>query len=159
MTHQVKKTVQFHTCLPFLWLRPWILAEIHRDCCGICCKKAVYAKLLAYLVKFSIPIYSNLGSFVNRFHKSFNVDPKLYLSSSNQVDFVIEWANKSPSGIRSKDDRAVGTGAFIYKAEIEATFSPNLNNPEVKNDEKIIKNFSTKSSFEQKRTFGIKRTK
>ena len=111
------------------------------------------------LVKFSIPIYSNLGSFVNRFHKSFNVDPKLYLSSSNQVDFVIEWANKSPSGIRSKDDRAVGTGAFIYKAEIEATFSPNLNNPEVKNDEKIIKNFSTKSSFEQKRTFGIKRTK
>ena len=111
------------------------------------------------LVKFDIPIYSNLGNFVNRFHRSFNVDPKLYLSSNNQVDFVIEWANKAPSGIRSKDDRAVGTGAYIYKADIDAIFSPNLNNPEVKGDQKIINNFSTKSSFEDTKTFGIKRSK
>lgn len=111
------------------------------------------------LVKFNIPIYSNLGHFVNRFHNSFNVNPKQYLSSANIVQFAIEWANKGPAGIRSKDDRAVGTGAYIYKAEISATFSPNMNNPEVKDDEKIIKNFSTKSSYEQRKTFGIKRTK
>ena len=78
---------------------------------------------------------------------------------NNHVEFVIEWANKSPSGLRSKEDRAVGTGAYIYKAEIETVFSPNMNNSEVKNDPKIAKNFSTKSSFEQKKTFGIKRTK
>jgi hypothetical protein len=111
------------------------------------------------LVKFKIPIYSNLGNFVNRFHNSFNVDPKLYLSPNNQVEFAIEWANKAPSGIRSKDDRAVGTGAYIYKAEIEAIFSPNMNIPEVKNDAKIIQNFSSKTSFDQTKTFGIKRTK
>ena len=110
-------------------------------------------------VKFNIPIYSNLGNFVNRFHNSFNVDPKQYLSPNNLVEFAIEWANKGPSGIRSKDDRAVGTGAYIYKAEIEATFSPNMNNPDVKNNAKIISNFSSKSSFEQRKTFGIKRTK
>ena len=110
-------------------------------------------------VKFNIPIYSNLGSFVNRFHQSFDVDPKQYLSTNNQLDFAIEWANKAPSGIRSKDDRAVGTGAYIYKAEIEAQFTPNMNNPEVRNDQKIKDNFSTKSSFETTRTFGIKRTK
>jgi len=110
-------------------------------------------------VKFRIPIYSNLGSFVNRFNKSFNVDPKLYLTPNNQVEFVIEWANKAPSGIRSKDDRAVGTGAYIYKAEIETKFTPNMNNSEVKGNPKVIKNFSTKNSFEQKKTFGIKRTK
>jgi hypothetical protein len=110
-------------------------------------------------VKFRIPIYSNLGSFVNRFNKSFNVDPKLYLTPNNQVEFVIEWANKAPSGIRSKDDRAVGTGAYIYKAEIETKFTPNMNNSEVKSNPKVIKNFSTKNSFEQKKTFGIKRTK
>ena len=111
------------------------------------------------LVKFNIPIYSNLGSFVNRFHNAFNVDPKQYLSTNNMVEFAIEWANKGPSGIRSKEDRAVGTGAYIYKAEIDATFSPNMNNPEVKNNAKTISNFSTKSSFEQRKTFGIKRTK
>ncbi|MBR4398003.1 MAG: glycoside hydrolase, partial [Fibrobacter sp.] len=111
------------------------------------------------LVKFDIPIYSNLGSFVNRFHQSFHVNPKQYLMPNNHVEFVIEWANKSPSGLRSKEDRAVGTGAYIYKAEIETVFSPNMNNSEVKNDPKIAKNFSTKSSFEQKKTFGIKRTK
>ena len=111
------------------------------------------------LVKFDVPIYSNLGSFVNRFHQSFHVNPKQYLMSNNHVEFVIEWANKSPSGLRSKEDRAVGTGAYIYKADIEAVFSPNMNNPGVKSDPKIAKNFSTKTSFEQKRTFGIKRTK
>ena len=111
------------------------------------------------LIKFNIPIYSNLGSFVNRFNQSFEIDPKQYLSPNNQVEFVIEWANKSPSGIRSQEDRAVGTGAYIYKAEIDATFSPNMNNPDVKNDAKITANFSTKSSFEKTKTFGIKRTK
>ena len=111
------------------------------------------------LVKFNIPIYSNLGSFVNRFNKSFEVDPKLYLSPNNQVEFIIEWANKAPSGIRSQEDRAVGTGAYIYKAEISAKFTPNMNNPEVKNDAKITANFSIKSSFEKTKTFGIKRTK
>jgi hypothetical protein len=111
------------------------------------------------LVKFNIPIYSNLGSFVNRFHRSFKVDPKQYLSPNNLVEFAIEWANKGTAGIRTNEDRAVGTGAFIYKAEIDATFSPNLNNPEVKGDQKVINNFSTKTSFEQTKTFGIKRTK
>ena len=75
------------------------------------------------------------------------------------VEFAIEWANKGPSGIRTKDDRAVGTGAYIYKAKIDALFSPNMNNPEVKNNDKTISNFSAKSSFEQRKTFGIKRTK
>ena len=110
-------------------------------------------------VKFSIPIYSNLGSFVNRFYRSFNVDPKQYLTPNNQVEFIIEWANKAPSGIRTQKDRAVGTGAYIYKAEISAKFTPNMNNPEVKNDAKIAENFSTKSSYDKTRTFGIKRTK
>ena len=111
------------------------------------------------LVKFNIPIYSNLGSFVNRFHKSFEVNPKLYLSPNNQIDFVIEWASKPPSGIRTQQDRAVGTGAYIYKAQISAKFEPNMNNAEVKNDAKITANFSTKSSFEKTKTFGIKRSK
>jgi hypothetical protein len=87
------------------------------------------------------------------------VDPKQYLSPNNMVEFAIEWANKAPSGIRTKEDRAVGTGAYIYKAEIDATFSPNMNNPEVKGDAKLIKNFSSKTSFDQTKTFGIKRTK
>ena len=111
------------------------------------------------LVKFNIPIYSNLGSFVNRFNKSFEVNPKQYLSPNNQVEFIIEWANKAPSGIRTQKDRAVGTGAYIYKAQVSAKFEPNMNNPEVKNDAKISANFSTKSSFEKTKTFGIKRTK
>ena len=111
------------------------------------------------LVKFNIPIYSNLGNYVNRFKQSFNVNPKQYLNSNNQVVFAIEWANKAPSGIRTHEDRAVGTGAYIYKAEIEAKFSPNTSNPEIKNNQKLVQNFSTKTSFEQKKTFGIKRTK
>ena len=97
--------------------------------------------------------------FVNRINQSFNVTPKQYLSQSNQVEFVIEWANKASTGISSKDNRAVGTGAYIYKANIDATFSPNMNVPEVRNDSKVIKNFSSKSSFEKKGTFGIKRRK
>ena len=110
-------------------------------------------------IKFNMPIYSNLGSFVNRLNKSFTVSPQQYLSPNNQVEFVIEWANKSPSGIRTKDDRAVGTGAYIYRADIDAQFTPNMNIPEVKNDQKVINNFSSKSSFRKKSTFGIKRTK
>jgi hypothetical protein len=34
-----------------------------------------------------------------------------------------------------------------------------MNNPEVKDDPKIAKNFSSKTSFEQKKIVGIKRTK
>ena len=34
-----------------------------------------------------------------------------------------------------------------------------MNNPEVKGNPKVVKNFSGKTSFEQKKTFGIKRSK
>ena len=110
-------------------------------------------------VKFRMPIYSNLGSFVNRFQQTFDVIPQEYLSLDNKVKFVIEWANKSPSGIRTNKDRAVGTGAYIYKAQIDAKFSPNTNLSDVSSDPKLLKNFSSKNSFEKKSTFGIKRAK
>lgn len=108
-------------------------------------------------VDVDIPVYSNLGNFVNRLHNSLDVDPDKYLSSTNQIQFYIEWANKAPSGLRSKEDRAVGTGAYIYKAEINTKFTPNMNKSEVANDSKIMKNFSSGDSYEQTRTFGIKR--
>lgn len=110
-------------------------------------------------VKFNIPIYSNLGNFVNRLKDSFDVDPSKHLSSNNQLQFFVEWANKAPSGLRSKEGRAAGTGAYIYKAEISTKFTPNMSKSEVASDAKVIKNFSSGDSFEQTKIFGIKREK
>ena len=100
-----------------------------------------------------------LGNFVNRLKDSFDVDPSKHLSSNNQLQFFVEWANKAPSGLRSKEGRAAGTGAYIYKAEISTKFTPNMSKSEVASDAKVIKNFSSGDSFEQTKIFGIKREK
>ena len=105
-------------------------------------------------VKYNIPIYSNLGSYVNRATGNFTVNSDEYFSTSNKVTFFVEWVNAPVGGVRSQQGRAVGTGAYIYKAELECKFLPN---PDL--DMKTRKRFDSKDTFEKTETFGIKRTR
>jgi hypothetical protein len=105
-------------------------------------------------VKYSIPIYSNLGNFVNRASGTFTVDSDVYYSANNKVTFFVEWVNAPNGGIRSQQGRAVGTGAYIYKAELECKFYPNPNQ-----DEKNRERFNTSNSYDKTETFGIRRLK
>ena len=105
-------------------------------------------------VKYSIPIYSNLGNFVNRASGTFTVDSDVYYSVNNKVTFFVEWVNAPNGGIRSQQGRAVGTGAYIYKAELECKFYPNPNQ-----DEKNRERFNTSNSYDKTETFGIRRLK
>jgi len=105
-------------------------------------------------VNYNIPIYTNMGSFVNRMSGNFMVDSDTYYSTNNKITFFVEWVNAPKGGIRSQQGRAVGTGAYIYKAELECKFFPNPDQ-----DEKIRSRFSTTNDFDQTETFGIRRTK
>ena len=103
-------------------------------------------------VKYSLPIYTNMGSFVNRLAGSFTVDSDIYYSSNNKVTFYVEWVNAPNGGIRSQQGRAVGTGAYIYKAELDCKFLPNANL-----DQKTKERFDTSDSYDKTETFGIRR--
>jgi hypothetical protein len=107
-------------------------------------------------VKYSLPIYTNMGSFVNRLSGSFTVDSDLYYSTNNKVTFFVEWVNAPNGGVRSQQGRAVGTGAYIYKAELECKFYPN-SDPNL--DEKTKKRFDTSDSYDKTESFGIRRVK
>ena len=105
-------------------------------------------------VKYNIPIYTNLGSFVNRISGSFTVDSDTYYATNNKVIFFVEWVNAPKGGVRSQQGKAVGTGAYIYKAELECKFYPNPDQ-----DEKTRSRFSTSNSYDKTETFGIRRIK
>jgi hypothetical protein len=74
-----------------------------------------------------------------------------YLSSSGKVVFYVEWAN-TQVGIQSEKGRAVATGAYIYKLQMETMF---VANPNSENADK----FSNKNSYDKTSTFGVKRVK
>lgn len=105
-------------------------------------------------VRYNIPIYSNLGSYVNRVYGVFKVLPNQYLSSSGKVVFYTEWANMPLTGIQTEDGRSVGTGAYIYKAQFDYRFYPNKTK-----DQETIKRFDSGDSYNKTETFGIKRVK
>lgn len=103
-------------------------------------------------IKYNIPIYTNLGSFVNRIQGEYNLTPNAYYSKDNKVTIFVEWVNATKTGVRSQNGKAVGTGAYIYKAEISGRFKPNT-----QKDEETQKRFSGKSSKDKTEIFGIKR--
>ncbi|MBR4785422.1 MAG: glycoside hydrolase family 9 protein [Fibrobacter sp.] len=105
-------------------------------------------------VKYSIPIYTNMGSFVNRISGNFVVNSDTYYSTNNKVTFFVEWVNAPKGGVRSKQGRAVGTGAYIYKAELDCKFLPNPNL-----DQETKERFDSSDSYEKTETFGIRRSK
>ena len=102
-------------------------------------------------VKYNMPIYTNLGNYVNRLAGRYSVPSGVYLSSSGKIVFYVEWANTAV-GLQSEQGRAVATGAYIYKLDMETVFVPNENST---NAEK----FSGKNSYDKTSTFGVKRVK
>ena len=102
-------------------------------------------------VKYSMPIYTNLGSYVNRLAGRYSVPSGVYLSSSGKIVFYVEWANTAV-GLQSEQGRAVATGAYIYKLDMETVFVANENSA---NADK----FTGKNSYDKTSTFGVKRVK
>ena len=102
-------------------------------------------------VNYNMPVYSNLGSFVNRVSGKYSLASADYLSTSNKVVFYVEWAN-TQVGIQSEKGRAVATGAYIYKLQVETVFVPN-------EKAQTAEKFSGKNSYDKTSTFGIKRVK
>lgn len=105
-------------------------------------------------VSYNMPIYSNLGSYVNRVAGKFNVSSAQYLSSAGKVIFYAEWASKQGTGLQAENGQAAATGAYIYKAQLKTTFVANKDK-----EASVIKKFSSKNSYDKTETFGIKRVK
>lgn len=103
-------------------------------------------------LEYDIPIYSNLGHFVQRFHEKLSIPSSIYLSSTNTISLFVEWAPRNNYGLASADGRAVGTGAYITKVDLKTKFIPNKNQ-----DEELITRFSGKSSYNKTLRFGIRR--
>ena len=103
-------------------------------------------------ISYDLPIYTNLGSFVNRLSGKYSINPATYLSSTNKITMFVEWTNVAGIGVRAQNGRAVGTGAYIYKAELKTKFIPNT-----EKDAKTQERFSTGDSFDKTKIFGIKR--
>lgn len=105
-------------------------------------------------LEYDIPIYSNLGHFVQRFHEKLSIPSSIYLSSTNTISLFVEWAPRNNYGLASADGRAVGTGAYITKVDLKTRFIPNPNQ-----EVELKTRFSGKSSFNKTLRFGIRREK
>lgn len=105
-------------------------------------------------IKYDLPIYTNLGTFVNRLSGTYEVLPDDYLSSTGKVTLFVEWTNVTNVGVRAQNGRAVGTGAYIFKAEVKTKFIANT-----EKDASTQSRFSTSDSYDKTRIFGIKRQK
>ena len=103
-------------------------------------------------ISYDLPIYTNLGSFVNRLSGKYSINPGTYLSSTNKITMFVEWTNVAGIGVRAQNGRAVGTGAYIYKAELKTKFTPNT-----AKDAKTQERFSASESYDKTKIFGIKR--
>jgi len=103
-------------------------------------------------LEYDIPVYTNLGNFVQRFHKKLSIPSNVYLSSTGSISLFVEWAPRNNYGLASADGRAVGTGAYITKVDLKTKFIPNKNQ-----DEELITRFSGKSSYNKTLRFGIRR--
>ena len=103
------------------------------------------------LLSVDMPFYTNLGTFVNRYDRDFNLTPT-YLSSDNQVVMRLQWLSNCTKGLSSESGRAIGTGAYISKIDIGAKFIPNT-----ELDDETVKRFSSKDSYTKTQTFGIRR--
>lgn len=105
-------------------------------------------------LEYDVPIYTNLGHFVQRFNEKLSIPSSTYLSSTNTITLFIEWAPRNNVGITSVDGRAVATGAYIAKVDLKTKFIPNKNQ-----DIEVMTRFSGKSSHEKTMRFGIRREK
>lgn len=105
-------------------------------------------------LQYNIPIYSNLGNYVNRLAGTFNILPDQYLSNAGKVTLYAEMPNMPGTGIQAENGRAVGTGAYISKAQFTAKFIPNKTK-----DTETQERFSSETNYDQTKTFGIKRLK
>lgn len=103
-------------------------------------------------IKYNIPIYSNLGSYVSRAAGTYTIASAKHLSTAGKITLYVEWPNLQGTGIVSESDRSVGTGAYIYKFQMDYSFIPNMSK-----DAKTIDRFSYSSSHDKTEKFGIKR--
>ncbi len=106
-------------------------------------------------VRYNIPIYSNIGNYVNRVAGTFKVLPQQYFPTSGKIIFYTEWANMPLTGIQAESGRAVSTGAYIYKAQFDCTFTPNKRDFDID----VSSRFSSTSSYDKTEKFGVKRVK
>ena len=67
---------------------------------------------------------------------------------------LVQWLSRCTRGIVSTDGRALGTGAYIAKIDIDAKFIPNENL-----EKEVQARFSSKDSYTKTQTFGIRRVK
>lgn len=102
-------------------------------------------------VSYEIPVFTNLGNFVNSIKGKFTLtDP--YVSSNNEAFVFIEWVARPKQGLASASGKAVGTGAYIAKATLKTRFYA------AKSDDlETMKRFSTSSDYDATRVFGIQR--
>lgn len=108
----------------------------------------------ALTFKLNMPIYSNLGSYVNRSLVRYVLTPDKHLSTAGKIKLYLEWPNMAVTGLQSENGRSVGTGAYIFKAQIDYIFTPNLSK-----DSKTISRFNYKDSYDKTEKFGVKRAK
>ena len=104
-------------------------------------------------VKYNLPIYSNMGIFVNRLSGSATIPTSPYISEFGKVVMFAEWAN-TEKGLVSSVNNAVATGAYIYKLHLNFKFFPREGL-----DEKTKKELFVKGSYDRTKIFGVRRVK
>lgn len=110
-------------------------------------------------VSVHIWIFTNLGSFVDDYSFSVDLNDPDYVNKGGMLSMAFEWKPDAHGDLHTKTGRIVGTGAYLYKTEVTMKTSLRCTLPPISEDmpEANMKGAKRKVSEDKLRSFGYKR--
>ena len=104
-------------------------------------------------------IFTNLGSFVDDYSFSVDLNDPDYVNKGGMLSLAFEWKPDVNGDLHTKSGRLVGTGAYLYKTEVTMKTALRCTLPPISEDmpDANIKGAKRKVSDDMLRPFGYKR--
>ena len=119
-----------------------------------------YSRMNLYwtTIRVNVWVYTNLGSFIEKYTYDYDLDDPDYVSSAGHIKTFFEMTPDKNGDVRTKKGRLLGTGAYLFKTEVKMTSKLRCTLPPVSQDEaNRKKNAVIKSSDELLKSFGYRR--
>lgn len=106
-----------------------------------------------YNVKYNLHLwmYTSNANYVNDFEINYNIDSKTEANAASIAKFVIDWIPEKDGNVKAKNQKSLGTGAYLVKLYSKSTAIYRCGFKKQKAGDKIIKKEYNLKSFGYKR--------
>lgn len=106
-----------------------------------------------YNVKYNLHLwmYTSNANYVNDFEINYDIDSKTEANAASIAKFVIDWIPEKDGNVKAKNQKSLGTGAYLVKLYSKSTAIYRCGFKKQKAGDKIIKKEYNLKSFGYKR--------